>query len=215
MPNYKQILNRFRDSVNRQLKIGRATEQSFYKPIEDLVQDCCDEITAQAISSGDTANKPDITAYRHGKLKIGLIEVKETGIDIEAIQNSYSPEVTEGLFGETVLSGSKASAHNTRQFESYLSNYKNLIYTNITEWRWYRKHSPKPVKVIKIGHIGNDGLLHLSEKSFAEFESMMDLFLHADPEPPATAKALAVNMARLAKEIRKQTETLYLSLIHI
>lgn len=208
MATYKQVLNRFRDAVNEQLGTGRAAERSFYGPIAEMIKACCEEITAQ-IESRENTGLPDVTIFRHNTLKIGLIEVKETGIDIEAIQNSYSPEVTEGLFGETVLSGNKASAHNTRQFESYLSNYKNLIYTNITEWRWYRKHSPKPVKVIKIGHIGNDGLLHLSEKAIPEFESMMDLFLHADPEPPATARALAVNMARLAKEIRKQTETLY------
>ncbi|MCK5834032.1 N-6 DNA methylase [bacterium] len=208
MPNYKQILNRFRDAVNKQLKTGRATEQSFYNPIEDLVQDCCDEITAQAISSGDTLNKPDITAFRHGKLKIGLVEVKDTDIDIEAIQNSYSPPIVEGLFGETVISGNKSTAHNTKQFSGYLKAYKNLIYTNVHEWRWYRKNNPKPVKVIKIGHIGSDGLLHLIENAIPEFESMMDLFLHDNPEAPATAKALAVNMARLAKEIRKQTEAL-------
>lgn len=194
----------FIKECNEKIETGNANERTFYHAIENLIDECGDKITANVELSGEQKGIPDIHIFR-SKNKIGIIEVKDLNLSLSSIENSYTQKKEDALFGEEILAKKKTKDHNEKQFAQYLTEYPNLIYTNIIEWRRYRNHNPKPVQIAKIANLGNDGKLHLNKESVEDFEKLIELFLAADPIPQTTAKGLAVEMARLTKVLRDAT----------
>ena len=145
-------LRAFIKECNEKIATERAGERTFYHAIENLIVACGEKIRAHVELSGDEKGIPDIHVFR-SKNKIGIVEVKDLDVSIEEIENSYELQ--------------KEKNHNEEQFEKYLNEYPNLIYTNIHEWRRYRNHNPKPVQIARIASLGADGKLHFKKDSFA------------------------------------------------
>jgi len=194
MSQIAKHLRAFIGECNEKIETERAGERTFYHAIENLIVTCGDNIKAHVELSGNQSGIPDIHVSRNEN-KIGIIEVKDLDVSIEEIEKSYTPNDLN-----------RTKDHNEKQFEKYLDEYPNLIYTNIHEWRRYRNHNPKHVQIVRIANLSADGKLHFIKDSVEDFKELIGLFLAADPIPQTTAKGLAVEMAKLTKILRNETK---------
>jgi type I restriction-modification system DNA methylase subunit len=179
----------FLKKVNEEIITGRASERSYYPAIERLVESFAPNINAQIEQAGD-ASKPDFAVERR-KNRIGVIEVKEPCVSLEEIEKAAAAGRPE---------------HNAEQFNRYLREYDNLLYTNLLEWRRFRHHVREAVQTAVIAALGADGKLHLSRDGLDDFERLVSAYLAARPEPETTAKGLALKMAPLTKELDVNTQ---------
>lgn len=183
-----KALRRYIKAINAELVTGKAGERTHYPALKELVEGCRDNITAHIEQTGKRET-PDMPVDRRGN-RIGVIEAKDPNISIEGI--------------EADAAAGKAD-HNAEQFITYLAEYDNLLYTNYVEWRLYRRHDAAPTQVAVLAHVGADGKVHTTKDGREAFENLIGAFLAARPEPHATAKGLALDMARLTKVLDADT----------
>ncbi|UCE26701.1 MAG: N-6 DNA methylase [Candidatus Coatesbacteria bacterium] len=184
-----KALRRYVKAINKELATGgRPSEQTYYPALRDLIDGCGDGINAHIVERGAAA-KPDVQVYRRENL-IGVVEAKDLPVNLGEIEANAAAARTD---------------HNAEQFRTYLAEYDNLLYTNYVEWRLYRRHDPAPEQIAVLGHIGADGKFHTTKEGREAFENVVGAFLAALPEPHATAKGLAPDMARLTKVLDART----------
>ena len=191
MPEGKttKAVRAFLKEVNDEIVTGRAAERSYYPAVERLVEAFAPNINAQIEQAGE-ASTPDFGVERR-KNRIGVIEVKEPRVSLAEIERAAAAGRAD---------------HNAEQFNRYLREYDNLLYTNLLEWRRYRHHAAEPVQTAVIATLGADGKLHLSRDGLDDFERLIGAYLDAKPEPETTAKGLALKMARLTKVLDVNTQ---------
>ena len=186
-----KALRGFVKAVNANLATGKASERSHYTALEGLLEACGDGIDAQLETAG-ARDIVDITVKR-GANYIGAVEVKDPTADLGAIEADAAAGKTD---------------HNATQFRTYIQAHDNLIYTNLLEWRRYRKNGAPPVQTAVLGHVA-DAKVHLNAAGIAAFESLISGFLASHPQPQNTARDLAREMARLTGILRDQTVAAY------
>ncbi|HUV86492.1 MAG TPA: hypothetical protein VMX79_05210, partial [bacterium] len=130
MPEGKttKAVRAFLKEVNDEIVTGRAAERSYYPAVERLVEAFAPNINAQIEQAGE-ASTPDFGVERR-KNRIGVIEVKEPRVSLAEIEKAAAAGRAD---------------HNAEQFNRYLREYDNLLYTNLLEWRRYRHHAAEPV----------------------------------------------------------------------
>jgi len=184
-----QAVRAFLKEANAEIATGKASERSYYPAIKRLVEAFAPNVKAQIEQTGD-ASKPDFAVERRTN-RIGVIEVKEPQVSLEEIEKATAAGRSE---------------HNAEQFNRYLYDYDNLVYTNICEWRRYRAHRAEAVQTAVIATLGADGKLHLKSDGLDDFGRLIGVYLAAMPEPQTTAKGLALEMARLTKVLDVNTQ---------
>ena len=190
--NISKAITAYIKKLNIEYATGRASERSYYPALQELIKQCGDKVTAHIEQTGERGI-PDMPVDR-GTNRIGIIEVKDIHLDLTELQAN---------------AGSGKDDHNSEQFRQYLDKYDNVIYTNLLEWRRYRKHEKEPVQTAHIGDIGADGKIHRNTAGVEDFEKLIAGFLAAHPEPQVSAKGLALEMARLTVILRDSTIKIY------
>lgn len=187
-------INVYRREIEKKLQAGNATEHTHRSALETLIQSLAPGITATNEPKRVECGAPDFVISRkaaHGPVTVGYIEAKDVGKPLDEIERS-------------------------EQMKRYLPALPNLILTDYLEFRWYvdgerrliarLAHAGKGRKLIAEAPAsgGSAAVLAASQRD-AGATAVSDLlsgFLSQEAGPIATAKDLALRMARLTHFIR-------------
>lgn len=167
----------YRKALERELKVGHATEPSHYPALKDLLESLLLGIHATNNPKRIEAGAPDFVVSRptrHGPLTIGYIEAKDVGDDLE-------------------------SALKSEQLRRYLT-LPNLVLTNYLAFNWFV--DGKPRLSATLGRLGRQGKVDWTEGNEA-VQELLRSFLEHPVSEIRSPKELAARMAHLAHNVRQ------------
>ena len=166
------------DALGNTLRLGNATEPSYYPHLQAFLQALASDITATTNPKRIACGAPDFAISRsngHGPVTSGYIEAKEPGVSLDSIEQSD-------------------------QLQRYLT-LPNLLLTDFLTFRWYVNGELR--QEVQLGQLASGGRLRPAR--VAEREQAAELlhaFLAHAPEPVNDARELAERLARLTHLIR-------------
>ena len=175
--NHKRAIRKFITEVKQFYDAGKATELTYRRFLEEL----CNTLGASKVHAVNEAQRircgaPDITLM-HDDIAIGYIEAKKVG---ERIRNFTKPA-------------------NKDQFERYINDLDNLIYTDCLKWDFYLNGYLK--RSVSIAEI-REGELKPKPDNFDELADYLLDFLGQRPKSIKTAEELTEYMAKRTHMIR-------------
>ncbi len=175
--NHKRAVRKFITEVKQFYDAGKATELTYRRFLEEL----CNTLGAGEVHALNEAQRircgaPDITLM-HDDIAIGYIEAKKVG---ERIRNFTNPA-------------------NKDQFERYINDLDNLIYTDCLKWDFYLNGYLK--RSVSIAEI-REGELKPKPDNFDELADYLLEFLDQHPKTIKTAEELTEYMAKRTHMIR-------------
>jgi predicted helicase len=169
----------YRASIQKQFDLGKTSEGPYYPALENLLNDLGQPIGLVASLLGSHVRDcgiPDFhISHQSDTTTTGYVEAKPIGTDLDDIEQRD-------------------------QLQRYLSGFGNLVLTNYTEFRWYVRGEPRGRAILCAP---SRGRLAPNPSGDREVASLLDGFLHHEPEPIVDASALASHMARLTHLIRE------------
>ena len=174
-PNIDAIRDFIKD-VKKKHTRGNAGELTYRSELERLISDIggskIDPINEAKTTTG---NAVDITIERNG-IAIGHLEAKDINVDINDLKRT-----------------------NKDQFDRYIKEFDNLIYTNNLDWNFYRDGDL--VRSVSIATLTASKITPITE-NYVELVIYLQDFLDQRPETIKTAEALTSHMARRTEMIR-------------
>lgn len=175
----------YRKQIERELRLGNATEPSHYPALKDLIQSLAASATATVNPKQIECGAPDFAVTKkrgHGPVTIGHVEAKDVGKNLDEVEKS-------------------------EQMKRYLPALSNLILTDYLEFRWYVEGERR--QLARLARIAKGGKL-ATEKGGAEgVTELLTAFLARQAEPISDPKTLALRMARLTHFIRDMIVTAF------
>ncbi len=171
-------IDTYRREIQKKLQVGNATEHTHRSALETLIESLSPGITATNEPKRVECGAPDFLISRkaaHGPVTVGYIEAKDVGKPLTDIERSD-------------------------QMKRYLPALPNLILTDYLEFRWYVDGERR--LTARLAHTGKGGKLIPDEDGGKAVFGLLAGFLSHEAEPIATAKELALRMARLTHFIR-------------
>ena len=180
--NNKRAIREFMKTVKLTYETGKVTEHT-YRPALTLL---CDTLGAGEVRAINEAKRircgaPDITLM-HEDIAIGYIEAKDIGVSIRSHRGA-----------------------NKNQFERYINDLDNLIYTDCLQWDFYRDGINEPSRSVSIAEI-RGGELKPKPDNFDELADYLLEFLDQRPKTIKTAEELTEYMAKKTRIIRHAFE---------
>ncbi len=174
--NHKRAIREFMKTVKLTYEAGEATEHT-YRPALTLL---CDTLGAGNVRAKNEAKRiacgaPDITLM-HEDIAIGYIEAKDIGVSIRSHRGA-----------------------NKNQFDRYINDLDNLIYTDCLKWDFYLNGNL--VRSVSIAEI-RGGALKPKPDNFDELADYLLDFLGQRPKTIKTAQELTEYMAKRTHMIR-------------
>ncbi len=174
--NNKRAVREFMKTVKLTYETGKVTEHT-YRPALTLL---CDTLGAGEVRAINEAKRircgaPDITLM-HEDIAIGYIEAKDIGVSIRSHRGA-----------------------NKNQFDRYINDLDNLIYTDCLKWDFYLNGDLK--RSVSIAEI-RGGELKPKPDNFDELADYLLEFLDQRPKTIKTAEELTEYMAKRTHMIR-------------
>ena len=174
----RPAMSAYLDALGRTLRLGTATEPSYYPHLQAFLQALEPDITATTNPKRIACGAPDVAISRataHGPVTSGYIEAKEPGAPLDTIEQS-------------------------EQLQRYRT-LPNLLLTDFLTFRWYVDGARR--QEVRLGQLDSSG--QLRRASAAEQEQAIELlgaFLAHAPAPVNDPRELAERLARLTHLIR-------------
>ena len=166
------------DALEHTLRLGNATEPSYYPHLQAFLQALAPDITATTNPKRIACGAPDFAishSTTHGLATSGYIEAKEPGVSLDRIEKSD-------------------------QLQRYLT-LPNLLLTDFLTFRWYVDGELR--QEVRLGQLDAAGRLRPARVAERERASeLLRAFLAHAPEPVNDARELAQRLARLTHLIR-------------
>jgi predicted helicase len=157
---------------------GLTTEHSFRSPLETLINTLDKRFMAVNEPKRQACGAPDYVVLNTSltsPLSVGYIEAKDVWVSLDNIEE-------------------------TGQFRRYIRSLDNLILTNYLEFRRFVRGGKVASAVL--GECRRDKTLELYSGKENDLQSFLRDFLDFPTEPVASARELAVRMAKLTHAIR-------------
>ncbi len=164
-------LNDYITDLNKAYQVGNATEHTYRKYLQDLVESLDKDIIATNEPARIKCGAPDYIITKKD-IPLGYIEAKDIGRLNKLVEAEK------------------------RQFARYTESLDNLVYTDYIEFVFYK--AGEEVSRIKIGEIVNGALKPLPE-NFATFTTLIKDFINYHGATIKSAKQLAKMMAGKAR----------------
>ena len=166
------------DALGNTLRLGNATEPSYYPHLQAFLKALEPNITATTNPKRIACGAPDFAISRqtaHGPVTSGYIEAKEPGVSLDSIEQSD-------------------------QLQRYLT-LPNLLLTDFLTFRWYVDGELR--QEVQLGQLDSGGWLRPARVAERERASeLLRVFLAHAPEPVNDARELAQRLARITHLIR-------------
>jgi len=179
-----QAFRKYINDIEGERAVGRATEPTYYPYLKSLLEALRPGIAATSNPKRIECGAPDFEVCR-GETRVGYVEAKDVGRDLEAIEvdsRRATPSTREG-----------------EQLKRYLG-LGNVILTNYLEFRWYVHNDRRGTA--RIGTETCEGKIRRDREGIEAAGHLLSEFLAREGEMVGTPKELAVRMARLAHMIR-------------
>ena len=165
------IINNYINKLNDAYRLGNATEHTYRKYLQDLIEGIIPGITATNEPRRINCGAPDYIITKKG-IPIGYIEAKDIGR----------------------LGGLNATEK--KQFKRYIQSLDNLIYTDYIDFIFYK--NAEEIARISIAEVSENTIKPLPQK-FATFENLLREFCTYTGTTIKSANKLATMMANKAK----------------
>lgn len=175
----------YRREIGKKLEAGNATEHTHRSAMEALIESLASGLTATNEPKRVECGAPDFVISRkaaHGPVTIGYIEAKDVGKPLDEIERA-------------------------EQMRRYLPALSNLVLTDYLEFRWYVEGERR--LAARLARVGKADKLVPEEDGAKAVSDLLAAFLSHEAEPIATAKELALRMARLTHFIRDMIVTAF------
>lgn len=175
----------YRREIGKKLEAGNATEHTHRSAMEALIESLASGLTATNEPKRVECGAPDFVISRkaaHGPVTIGYIEAKDVGKPLDEIERA-------------------------EQMRRYLPALSNLVLTDYLEFRWYVEGERR--LAARLARVGKADKLVPEEDGAKAVSDLLAAFLSHEAEPIATAKDLALRMARLTHFIRDMIVTAF------
>lgn len=167
------IFTAYVTSLSRSYREGFAGEHAYRPALKRLVEAIDPTIEATNEPKRQACGAPDFIVTRRS-LPIGYIETKDLGVSLD-------------------------KALKTEQLGRYLGQ-PNLILTDYLSFKWFVVGEPK--LEVELARLDDTGGITLLQNASAEFYDLIERFTHSEMPGVATARQLALLMAKSAKTIK-------------
>lgn len=175
----RNALRTYRREVSRTRESGHGTEHSYRSDLGTLINTLGDGgVRAINEPTHVDCGAPDFIVHNDG-VPIGHIECKDIGTSLDRVEDS-------------------------EQLQRYRAGLPNLILTDYLEFRWYVDGERR--QTAYAGRIKPTGKIAGKKESDEAVTQLLDAFLFADPQPVASARELARQMAAKARLLRDGIE---------
>ena len=171
-------LAQYRKEIQKELRLGRATEETHRRALQELVESFEPEVNATNEPKHVECGAPDVLVSRrtrHGPLILGYIETKDVGRSLDEAERS-------------------------EQLKRYLHSLRSLILTDYLEFRWYVDGERRLGACFADVTRGDN--LRLRADGPEKLTQLLTSFVQHEPERIFRPKDLAVRLARLTHMIR-------------
>lgn len=181
----KKLLEQYLKNLTETIRRGDATEESFYKHLDDLIKKYAEikkikNIDVTILPKRTEAGNPDFRIWDGKNHITGYIEAKAPTIEnLDYIEN-------------------------TGQLKRYLSTFPNVILTNFYEFRLYRDGHRIAQTIISRSIFAKK--LHTIPplENIDKFEELVNLFFSFSLPHVQTARSLAIELAKRTRFLRDE-----------
>ena len=161
-------------ALERELKIGRATEHTYRPALKELLEGLDPQIKATNEPKRVECGAPDFILRRDG-LSVGYVETKDLGKSLDEAEES-------------------------EQLKRYKKSLPNLILTDYLEFRWFVDGQLRDSA--RLGRIGKGTRSCSIKRALKKRHSCLKSLSREQPQPITTPKDLSERVAQLAHIIR-------------
>ena len=178
MQTTRAAASTYLDALGNTLRLGNATEPSYYPHLQTFLEALAPGITATSNPKRIACGAPDVAISRrttHGPVTSGYVEAKEPGAPLDRIEQS-------------------------EQLQRYRT-LPNLLLTDFLTFRWYVDGDLR--QEARLGRLDSAGRLRrASAAEQAQAIELLGAFLAHAPAPVNDPRELAERLARLTHLIR-------------
>ncbi len=170
-------INQYLNQIQINLNTGVAKEHTHRPALVHLLETLFPAINAINEPKRIECGSPDLVILdtQADNMPLGYIEAKDIGVSLE-------------------------SALKTEQLERYLDSLHNLILTDYLEFRWFVEG--KSQMTVRLAEVDKAGILKPLPAKFADFQRLLDIFIHAQVITIRHPEELAARMAKIARLMR-------------
>jgi len=170
-------INQYLNQIQINLNTGIAKEHTHRPALVQLLETLFPAINAINEPKRIECGSPDLVILdtQADNMPLGYIEAKDIGVSLE-------------------------SALKTEQLERYLDSLHNLILTDYLEFRWFVEG--KSQMTVRLAEVDKAGILNPLPARFADFQRLLDIFIHAQVITIRHPEELAARMAKIARLMR-------------
>ncbi len=170
-------INQYLNQIQINLNTGVAKEHTHRPALVHLLETLFPAINAINEPKRIECGSPDLVILdtQADNMPLGYIEAKDIGVSLE-------------------------SALKTEQLERYLDSLHNLILTDYLEFRWFVEG--KSQMTVRLAEVDKAGILNPLPARFADFQRLLDIFIHAQVITIRHPEELAARMAKIARLMR-------------
>jgi len=170
-------INQYLNQIQINLNTGVAKEHTHRPALVNLLETLFPTINAINEPKRIECGSPDLVILdtQADNMPLGYIEAKDIGVSLE-------------------------SALKTEQLERYLDSLHNLILTDYLEFRWFVEG--KSQMTVRLAEVDKAGILNPLPARFADFQRLLDIFIHAQVITIRHPEELAARMAKIARLMR-------------
>ncbi|MEK8017936.1 MAG: type ISP restriction/modification enzyme, partial [Candidatus Parabeggiatoa sp.] len=170
-------INQYLNQIQINLNTGVAKEHTHRPALVNLLKTLFPTINAINEPKRIECGSPDLVILdtQADNMPLGYIEAKDIGVSLE-------------------------SALKTEQLERYLDSLHNLILTDYLEFRWFVEG--KSQMTVRLAEVDKAGILNPLPAKFADFQRLLDIFIHAQVITIRHPEELAARMAKIARLMR-------------
>jgi len=170
-------INQYLNQIQINLNTGVAKEHTHRPALVHLLETLFPAINAINEPKRIECGSPDLVILdtQADNMPLGYFEAKDIGVSLE-------------------------SALKTEQLERYLDSLHNLILTDYLEFRWFVEG--KSQMTVRLAEVDKAGILKPLPAKFADFQRLLDIFIHAQVITIRHPEELAARMAKIARLMR-------------
>jgi len=170
-------INQYLNQLQINLNTGIAKEHTHRPALVNLLKTLFPTINAVNEPKRIECGSPDLVILdtQADNMPLGYIEAKDIGVSLE-------------------------NALKTEQLERYLDSLHNLILTDYLEFRWFVEGQSQ--MTVRLAEIDQAGILNPLPARFADFQRLLDIFIHAQVITIRHPEELAARMAKIARLMR-------------
>ncbi|HID99268.1 MAG TPA: DNA methyltransferase [Thiotrichaceae bacterium] len=170
-------INQYLNQIQINLNTGVAKEHTHRPALVHLLETLFPAINAINEPKRIECGSPDLVILdtQADNMPLGYLEAKDIGVSLE-------------------------NALKTEQLERYLESLHNLILTDYLEFRWFVEGQSQ--MTVRLAEVDKAGILKPLPTQFADFQRLLDIFIHAQVITIRNPEELAARMAKIARLMR-------------